>query len=155
MLFIKFTTDKSVKRLRWLIACVIFVDAAVTLLGQSGTYWRNPQTALEGDPFFYQYLSRGYLPFCLAMLVYVTFAFSVVSIMPRRVALVLIFAYIFAHYFGAESWLMLRWKPGGVGLLIYSILLGAAVVVFAFPAPCLDNRSQTPPNQSRGCVKTF
>lgn len=142
MPFIKFTTDRIVKRLRWLMVCVILSDSIITLLGQPGTYWQSPQTAHEDNPFFQQYLIRGYVPFCVSWLVYATFAFLVVSILPRRAALAGIFAYIFAHFYGATTWLMFHWKFGGTGFIIYSIVLGVAIVLLAFPAPSVESHSQ-------------
>jgi hypothetical protein len=144
MRFFKFTNDKVVRRLRWLVVCLIFLDATLTLLGQPSTYWHNYQTALEGNPFFRQYLCRGYVPFCFAMLVFATFVFSFVSILPRLAALVLIFTYLFAEFFTTETWLMFRWKLGFNGLTVYAILIGGVVALLAFPKQI--GNPQTPPS---------
>jgi hypothetical protein len=143
MPYLKLTNDRIVRRLRWLVVGIIFADAALTLLGQPSTYWHNYQTALEGNPFFRQYLCRGYIPFGFVVLILATFAFSTISILPRRAALAVIFACLFAGFFCTESWLMLRWKLGGNGLSIHGLLLGVAVVLLAFPKPPGD--PQTPP----------
>jgi len=133
MRFLKFTNDKDVRRLRWFVVCAILLDATLTLLGQPSTYWHHHQTALEGNPFFRHYLCRGYVPFCFAMLVFATFAFSLISILPRRVALLFIFYYLFTEFFTTETWLLFRWHLGMRGLTIYAILFGGAVVLLAFP----------------------
>jgi hypothetical protein len=133
MRFLKFTNDKVVRRLRWFVVCAICLDATLTLLGQPSMYWHNYQTALEGNPFFRQYLCRGYVPFCFAMLVFAMFAFSLISILPRRVALAFIFYYLFTEFFTTETWLLFRWHLGMTGLTIYAIIFAGAVIVLAFP----------------------
>ena len=144
MRFVYLTNDGLVRRLRWLVVCAIFIDAALTLLGQPSTYWHDYQTALEGNPFFRQFLCRGYLSFLLVMLVFASFAFLIISILPRRAALMLIFTYLFVEFFTTESWLMLRWKLGGNGLSVHAILFGAAVVWLAFPKSI---QNPSPPNK--------
>ncbi len=52
---IKFTTDQTIRRLRWVMAGVLLFDTVNTLLGQSSTYWQHPGTADEGTPFFWSF----------------------------------------------------------------------------------------------------
>jgi hypothetical protein len=115
------------------VVCAICFDTTLTLLGQPSTYWHDYQTALEGNPMFRQYLVRGYVPFCLAMLVFAIFAFSLISILPRRVALAFIFYYLFMEFFTTESWLMFQFHFGMTGLTFYAIIFASAVIVLAFP----------------------
>jgi hypothetical protein len=133
MRFLKLTNNKAVRRLRWFVVCAICFDATLTLLGQPSTYWHDYQTALEGNPLFRQYLCRGYIPFCFAMLVFAMFVFSLISILPRRVALAFIFYYLFVEFFTTETWLFFRWHLGMTGLTIYAIIFAGAVIMLAFP----------------------
>ena len=61
--------------------------------------------------------------------------FLLVSIIPRRLALVAIFAFILGHYFGASTWLSYGWHFGITGPIIYGVVLGFVIVMLAFPAP--------------------
>lgn len=62
--------DKVIKRLRWVMVCVIFFDFANTLLGQPGTYWQHPETVNEHNPLFHALLAHSWLLFVLFNLFY-------------------------------------------------------------------------------------
>ena len=49
MLFLKFTDDKVVKRLSWIMSGTIIFSIINTLLGQPDVYWNNPAMAIRGD----------------------------------------------------------------------------------------------------------
>jgi len=51
MSLIKFTTDQTVRRLRWVMGGALLFDTLNTLLGQPSTYWQHPAAANEGTPF--------------------------------------------------------------------------------------------------------
>jgi hypothetical protein len=125
------TPDLSVKRLRWVMVAVILFDSINTILGQPGTYWQYPQTAVEGNPFFHFFISRGLLDYLLCNLIYISVAFILVSITCRRIALIIAMSLILGHFFGASSWLV---GPYGVeGVTIYSIILAVVVVHATYP----------------------
>jgi hypothetical protein len=131
----KFTTDSSVKKLRWVMVGVTIFDKILTLLGQPGTYWHHPGTANEGNAFFRFFMTKGFSTYLVFELFYILAIFLLVSIIPRRLALVSIFAFIFGHYFGASTWLVFRWHIGITGPIIYGIILGVVFVGLGFPTP--------------------
>jgi hypothetical protein len=132
MRFFKLTTDRIVKRLRWVMVGTILFDDFITILGQPNTYWQHPEAAVEINQGIYHSLSRG-LPFYLFYsLVIVLFAFLFVSILPRRIALIAIFTAILNHYFGASTWLCYHWNFGPGGAFIYGIILSVILVLWVF-----------------------
>jgi hypothetical protein len=128
-----FTTDKIVKRLRWIMVGTIVFDDLNTLLGQPARYWQHPEVADEGNHLTHFFISRGWMCFCLYELVYIAAAFLFVSIVPRRLGLIVTFAFILGHYFGASTWLAHRWHFGTAGTVVYGIVLSAVLVLSAFP----------------------
>jgi hypothetical protein len=133
MRFFKFTTNRIVKRLRWVMVGAILFDDFITLLGQPNTYWQHPKTAVEINQGIYHSLSQG-LPFYLFYsLVIVFLAFLFVSILPRRIGLIAIFTAILNHYFGASTWLCYHWNFGPRGAFIYGIILSVILVLLVFP----------------------
>ena len=134
MLFLKFTADKIVKRLRWMMVGVILFDQLNTLLGQPSTFWQHPETANEANRFVHYFISRGGSFFIIYSILYSTVAFLLVSIVPRRWALVGAFSLILAHYYGASTWLFHRWHFGTLGPDGYGWVLGVIIVLLAFPA---------------------
>ena len=143
MLFIKFTDDEMVKRLRWVMAALIIFSMANTLGGQPAGYWHNPALAIRGDGLsinnptnrtFEFFLGNGWLPFVAATLIYLTAMFLLASVLPRKLALVFIFSVIFAHYYGASNWLAVRWHLGMSGPLYHGRALASIIVFFALPS---------------------
>jgi hypothetical protein len=135
MPFFKFTNDKIVKRLRWVMVCVILFDNINTLLGQPSEYWQHPEIANEGNHLTHIFIARGYMSFCLYTLAYVAVAFLLASTLPRKSGLIVILGFIFGHYYGGSTWLAYRWHLGTAGTVIYGIILAAILVLLAFPSP--------------------
>jgi hypothetical protein len=135
MAFLKPTADKTVKRLRWVMVGTMLFDKMNTLFGQPSAYWKNPATANEGDAFFRFFLSRGISVYLLFSLVYITVTFLVVSVVPRRPGLILIFSFILGHFLGASTWLAYRWHFGIIGPILFGIILSVLIVLLAFPKP--------------------
>jgi hypothetical protein len=100
---------------------------------------------LEGNPIFRQYLCRGYVPFCFAMLVFATLVFSAISILPRLAALVLIVTYLLVEFFTTETWLMFRWNYGIHGLTVYAGVIGGTIVLLGFPKQIGHPQTPTAP----------
>jgi len=88
------------KRLRGAMIGAIVIDAANTFWGQPRTYWSDPSTAYEHNPFVRFFARLGYLPFILYWVVYAAAAFFIVSRVPRRFAPIAIFTFILPHYLG-------------------------------------------------------
>jgi hypothetical protein len=133
MPLIKLATDKTVKRLRWVMVGTMLFDTLNTLLGQPGAYWQNPTAANEGDPFFRIFLSRGLLVYLLFSLVYIAVIFLLVSTVRRKLGLVILFSFMLGHFLGASTWLAYRWYLGIGGPIIYGIVLSVLIVIAAFP----------------------
>jgi hypothetical protein len=105
------------------------------LFGQPDAYWQNPAVAEEGDAFFRFFLSLGLSVYVLVSLAYIGFTFLLMSVVPRRLGLVGIFAFILGHFLGASTWLDYRWRLGVTGPIVYGIILSALTVLLAFPRP--------------------
>ena len=129
----KFTTDRIVRRLRWVAVFTIFFDDFNTLLGQPSSFWQRPETADEFNRLTHFFISHGWMCYCVEQLVYAAGAFLLASILPRRCALVVLFALILGHFDGASSWLAHRWHFGTTGMVVYAIILAAIIVPLAFP----------------------
>jgi len=125
-------TDNIIRRLRWVMVCVILFDFANTLLGQPSTFWQHPETMNERNQLVHSIAAHGYLPLILFMLFYTVGAFFFVSIARKRLALIGLFSFILCDYHGAAAWLERHWGFGSAGFIIYGILL--AVVLVGFPA---------------------
>src|SRR5450432_2403012 len=118
MPLIKFTHDKIIKQLRWVMIGTMLFSMINTLAGQSVIFWHHPQTAIRGDGLsinnntnhtFEFFLGVGWQAYLVANLVYFLGAFLLVSVLPKKVSLVTIFSFIFGHYFAGCNWLAVRW----------------------------------------------
>ena len=141
---IKLTEDRTVKRLRWVMIGAMLFSAINTLLCQSESFWRNPETAIRGDGLsihnptnhtFEFFLGNGWQAYVAACLVYFAAAFLLVSILPRRSGLTAIFSFLFGHLYGASNWLAVGWRLGVQGPAAYAIVLSTALALSAFAVP--------------------
>ena len=123
------TSDLLLRRLRWVMVGVIAFDVASTLYGQPPFYWHFPDVAQEGNKLVRIFLKHGMATFLISAVLYTTAAFIVVSTIPRRLALVVLFAIVMGHYFGASTWWVFRWGFGVQAAVIYGILLAVAFVL--------------------------
>jgi hypothetical protein len=148
MFAIKFTDDPLVKRLRWVMMGAMLFSIVNTIGGQPASFWAHPETAMRGDGLsihnptnhtFEFFLDSGWAPYLIASLAYFSAACFLVSILPRRTALIVIFSFIFGHYFGAANWIAVRWHLGVAGASMYGVCLGWAVVLAGFPT--FENRN--------------
>ena len=142
MSILKFTDDKIIKRLRWVMIGTMLFSMTNTLAGQSGIFWHHPETAIRGDGLsinnetnrtFEFFLGSGWQAYLIANLIYFLGAFLLVSILPKRAALITIFSFIFGHYFVGSNWLAVRWHLGIQGSALYAFVLVPAIVLSAFP----------------------
>ncbi|HZF01341.1 MAG TPA: hypothetical protein VE344_05530 [Methylomirabilota bacterium] len=147
MKFFKFTTDKITKRLRWVMVCVILFDKFNTLLGQPNTYWQHPETVDEINRGVHYFLSKGLPIYLLDSLITISLLFLFVSIISRKIALIVIFTVILNHYFGASFWLCYHWNFGIGGPLIYGIILSTIIVLLVFPTPDKTSSEKSFPNK--------
>jgi hypothetical protein len=135
MTFFKFTTDKTVRRLRWVMVFTMLFDIFLTLLGQPSSYWLHPDTLSEGNSQTYYYLAKGISAYATYELILILVLFLLASTLPRKLALILILYKSFAHYFGACTWLDYHWHLGGNVCSTYAIILGFVIVQLVFPTP--------------------
>jgi hypothetical protein len=103
----KLTTDKIIRRLRWVLLLAILIDGACTLIGQPPDY---PRATEENEPIVGFFLERGYVVFAAAGLLYGVGIIFIISVVPRRIGLIILFTLLLAHFWGATSWL--AWKFG-------------------------------------------
>jgi hypothetical protein len=136
--------DCVVIRLRWVMLCAMLFSATLTLLGQPQSFWRHPETAMRGDGLsinnptnhtFDFFLGHGWLAYISACLVYFAVAFLLVSVLPRKAALMAGLSFIFGHYYGACNWLAVRWHLGFAGVGLYALPLSAAIAWAVSPIP--------------------
>src|ERR1017187_7032680 len=107
MQFMKFTNDRIIKRLRGVMGAVLLLSIVNTLAGQPGNFWQHPEMAIRGDGLsinnetnhtFEFFLGQGWQAYLMANLIYFSGALLLVSVLPKRAALVTIFSFIFGHY---------------------------------------------------------
>ncbi len=111
------------------MVCVILSDTVNTLLGQPASYWQSPSTANEHNEFMRLFVTQGYFSFLLWSFLYVAALFAVVSILPKRLALITLFSLTLGHYFGASTWLVYHWEYGMQAAILYGILLATGFVL--------------------------
>jgi hypothetical protein len=147
MAYFSLTADTTVKRLRWVMVGTILFDKFNTILGQPSTYWQHPEAADEINRSWHYSLNRG-LPFYLIdSLVVILLLLLVVSTIPRKMALIVMFTAVFNHFFGASFWLCYRWHFGVAGPLVYGIILSVLLVMLVFPTPSKTIPDKLPPHE--------
>ncbi len=114
------------------MAGVILFDMAATFAGQPASYWSDPATVHEGNRLFHWVMSRGYPVAMLVDAVYLAGSVLLVSILPWRLGLTLLFALVLGHYFGGSTWLCFRYGLGAQGMVLYGLLLAAVLVGIGF-----------------------
>ncbi len=127
------SSDTIVKRLRWVMVGVIFLDFANTLLGQPSSFWTRPETCQESDPFVHAILSRGWPAFCLLALVYTASVFRLVAVVSGKTGLIVGLALVLIHFLTASSWFFYRWRLGMEAPAVYGAVLSVIIVSMAFP----------------------
>jgi hypothetical protein len=140
-LTLRFTTDKSVRRLRWVMSFVIAFDIVITLAGQRASFWYEPQSAIRADGLsvyhltnhmFVFFLESGWMAFLSTTVLYMLVMYLMVSMVPRRLALVALLSLIFAHYYDGSNWLAVHWHMGMQGPFLYGLAIAAALAQAGF-----------------------
>jgi hypothetical protein len=108
----RFNTDIVIRRLCWVAALVMLLDAACTLAGQPTQYWHDPSTADELDPVVRFFMVQGVALYISWVLLRIFFVVVVSSITPRRIGLVILFYFLLEHFCGITSWTLFtfRWS---------------------------------------------
>src|SRR5450432_728844 len=103
---IQFTDDLIVKRLRWVMLGVMLFSMVATLAGQPPEFWTHPERAIRFDGLsiydhtnhkFEFLLGHGWKSYVVACAVYFAAAFALVSVLPKKAALIAIFSFLFGH----------------------------------------------------------
>lgn len=130
---ITMTRDPVLRSLRWVMAAVIAVDTTVTIIGQPGGFWKGTGEANEGNDLIRIFVEMGPLKFLVSSFLYIMAAFLLVSYLPRRLALAILFAYMLGHYFGASTWLVYSFRFGMTGAVTYAAILAMLISWLGFP----------------------
>jgi hypothetical protein len=110
----------------------MILDFASTLLGQPGSFWRHPETMHEANQLVRLFLGHGWMGYFLFDLIDSSGAFLLVSILPRMIALVCFFAFMFGSFLGASNWFFYEWRMGMETPVIYGVLVSVIIVLLAF-----------------------
>jgi hypothetical protein len=129
------THDRIVKRICWIAVGAGLLDLVATLGSQPQSYWGHPATADTGYNAFHFLLSRGWVTYTAAQLIYLTLAFVVISVIPRGPALLVGFAIILGYCFGFAAWLDYVWHLGMAATFGCGIVLGAILSAMPFEVP--------------------
>jgi hypothetical protein len=111
------------KRLLLLLATVIAVDFAVTLLGQPHGYWHNPLEAHEGNPVFRWFMIQGPAWYFVCIAAYISGVVGLVSRLRGQMAIVVGLVFLLTHYFAASSWIAFHFHFDLVGPVVYALVL--------------------------------
>jgi hypothetical protein len=106
---------------------------ALTLAGQPAVFWSHPDSAIRGDGLgihdptnhtFEFLLGFGWPAYLACSAVYTAASFLLVSVLPRRIALVLLFTVTLGHIYAGTNWLAIRWHGGMLASPIYTLGVG-------------------------------
>ncbi len=123
------SAEEIVRRLRWVMLLVMLIDTVCTISGQPAAYWQDHSKVNEIEPVTRFFLVWGVLPFAVGAVLYLVGAFSLVSVIPTRLALSLIFAFLLAHFWGATSWLLYHFRYGVRYQNLFEIGIAVLVVL--------------------------
>jgi hypothetical protein len=108
-------------------------DMINTLAGQPASYWLHTDTVHETNEISRFFLIRGWYAYVSWDIFYFLGIFWLVSILPRRLALICIFMFIFIHFVGTSNWFFYEWRMGMETPVIFGIILSVIIVMLAFP----------------------
>lgn len=112
---------------------VMLAGIVLTLASQPSAFWSHPGTAIRADGLglhdptnhsFEFFLGYGWLAYLAWSAAYVAAVFLLVSVLPRWIALVLLFTVTLGHFYAGANWLAIRWHGGMLASSIYGLGLG-------------------------------
>ena len=106
-----------------------------TLVGQPASYWFHTETNNEANEISRFFLIRGWYAYVFWDIFYFSAIFFLVSILPRRSALICIFIFTLIHFVGTSNWFFYEWRMGMETPVIFGIILSMIIVMLAFPTP--------------------
>ncbi len=78
--------------------------------------------------FFGLFIRHNWEAYLLLDVFYLSAFLFVVSVIPRKTALIVAFSFILGHYYGASTWLSQRWHFTTSGPIVYGIVLSIIIV---------------------------
>ncbi|MGH9564073.1 MAG: hypothetical protein ACRD3S_21680, partial [Terracidiphilus sp.] len=107
------------KRLRWVMALAIAVDAVCTLLGQPANYWHNTATVYEGNPASKFFLEEGWWAYAAYNLVEIGAPWLLAVRVAPVTGWAIAFGMMLGGFCGGSNWLFFVWRLGLQAPLIY------------------------------------
>ena len=118
------------------MVAVMIAGIVLTLASQPSEFWIRPSTAIRGDglgihnPTNHSFeFGRGWFAYLACSAVYVAVSFLFVSVLPRWIALVLLFTVILGHVYAGTNWFAIRWHSGMLASSIYGLGLGFPLAI--------------------------
>ena len=108
---------------------VIAFDFGITMFGQPSSYWHNPHTADEGNPFFRWFMSQGAYCYLAFILAYIVGVFALVTLLPRQTAIITGLVFLLSHYFAGSTWLSFHFHLGMAGPILYAVVLSITLIL--------------------------
>jgi hypothetical protein len=133
-------TDHIIKRLYWVMLVPMLCDMICTLIGQPAGYWLHPEVAHEANQVSRFFLTQGWYAFIFMFLIFFSVIFLLVSILPRRFALMLVFYFMLVDFVGTSCWFFYEWRMGMETPVIFGIIISVIIVSLAFP---ISNNTNT------------
>jgi hypothetical protein len=118
------------------MAGAIIFDILITLAGQPASFWNNPQTAMRGDGLsiynptnhvFVFFLGSGWPAYLVTSTAYLLAIYLLVTLLPRKLALIAMLSVIFAHYYDGSNWLAVHWHLGLEGPFFYGLAIAGGI----------------------------
>jgi hypothetical protein len=149
----RFKKDPAVDRLLKITIAVVVAGVVLTLAGQPAAFWSRPDSAIRGDGLgihdptnhaFEFLLGHGWPAYLACKAGVLAATILLVSLLPRRTAIILLLTVTFAHVYTGTNWLAIRWHAGMLASTVYGlgagVPLGLAVTRFGRAGPELNHR---------------
>jgi len=121
-----------IHRLRWLMIGAILLDVTNTLLGQPSAYWHNTQNVHEANLVSRFFLLQGWYAYLFMELIYCAVLYWLVSVLPKKWAILCNFYFILVSYIGASNWFFYQWRMGRETPVIYGCILSLLIILLSF-----------------------
>ena len=87
----------------------VFIDALITLIGQTTAYWADHAHVEEANPLSAYMLSCGPGFFIVEQLLMTLAIVLLVAYLPRQVTLLASISFVLGHAFGFLTWMLFRY----------------------------------------------
>jgi len=106
----------------------LFLDAAITLIGQSAEYWIDHIHVVESNPLSAYFLTCGPGFFIVEQLLMAIAIGFLVAYVPRQITLLASISFVLGHAFGFLTWML--WKYGMFWFIYIYFPLIALIVIW-------------------------